>query len=98
MTQKNDSDSRQVTLFLYGRETCHLCHDMWADIQLLRQKNGWVFELVWQDIEEDAVLQTQYDLRIPVLTTTDHHVICEGRLNPDQLRLWLESQNSNLIT
>ena len=74
-----------LTLFLYGRETCHLCHDMWADIQVLAQKNHRSLHLVWQDIEDHAELESRYGLRIPVLTTDDEQLICEGRLDADKL-------------
>lgn len=74
-----------LTLFLYGRETCHLCHDMWADIQVWAQKNNHSLHLVWQDIEEDAALESRYGLRIPVLTDDKDQLISEGRMDVDKL-------------
>ena len=74
-----------VTLFLYGRETCHLWHDMWADIQVLAQKNHHSLHLVWQDIEDNTELESRYGLRIPVLTDDQEQLICEGRLDVDKL-------------
>jgi thioredoxin reductase (NADPH) len=74
-----------LTLFLYGRETCHLCHDMWADIQVLAQKNHHSLHLVWQDIEDNAELESRYGLRIPVLTDDCEQLISEGRLDVDKL-------------
>lgn len=75
----------RTTLFLYGKETCHLCHDMWADIRLLAQKNDLALELIWQDIEDQPELESRYGLRIPVLATAQEHIICEGRLDADAL-------------
>ena len=83
--------AERITLFLYGKETCHLCHDMWADVQLFAQKNAYALELVWQDIEDHPDLEVRYGLRIPVLTTPDEQVICEGRLDAAALRLHLGS-------
>ena len=77
--------STPLTLFLYGRETCHLCHDMWADIQVLAQKNHYSLHLIWQDIEDQPELESRYGLRIPVLTDADEQLICEGRLDVNQL-------------
>ena len=74
-----------LTLLLYGRETCHLCHDMWAEIQVWAQKNHQLLHLVWQDIEDDAELESRYGLRIPVLTDDHEQLICEGRLDVDKL-------------
>ena len=83
------SDAHTTTLFLYGRETCHLCHDMWADLRLFAQQHACRLNVVWQDIEENAELEARYGLRIPVLTSNDEHVICEGRLHPEQLHSFL---------
>lgn len=78
--------AERITLFLYGKETCHLCHDMWADVQLFAQHNTRTIELLWQDIEDQPELEARYGLRIPVLTTPDEQVICEGRLDAAALR------------
>ena len=83
--------SERISLFLYGKETCHLCHDMWADVQLLAKKNGYAIDLIWQDIEYQPELEVRYGLRIPVLTTHDEQVICEGHLNAASLLQRLRS-------
>ncbi len=72
---------------LHGRETCHLCHDMWADILVLRQQQQLDFELVWVDIEDTQSdgQHHPFDWRIPVLTTANEHIICEGRLDATAL-------------
>ena len=73
------------TLYLYGRETCHLCHDMWADVLVLQTQQGWIFEMVWVDIEDTPELLAQYGVRIPVLTDASGRVLCEGRVDVRQL-------------
>lgn len=82
--------STRTTLFLYGKETCHLCHDMSAEVRLFAQKNSYPIELIWQDIEDQPELEARYGLRIPVLTTTDEQVICEGRFNNIALTHYLK--------
>ena len=72
-------------LYLYGRETCHLCHDMWADLRVYCVQNQLDFELIWVDIEEIPEYKTQYEMRIPVLTNAGHRVLCEGRLDTTKL-------------
>lgn len=73
--------------YLYGRENCHLCHDMWADVRVYCAQNQKDIDLVWVDIDEEcSEYATQYAMRIPVLTTAaDHIVVCEGRLNTSSL-------------
>ena len=66
-------------LYLYGRETCHLCHDMWADVRIYLTQNQFNYELIWVDIDDASKWQALYAQRIPVLTNEVHTVLCEGR-------------------
>ena len=72
-------------LYLYGRETCHLCHDMWADLRVYCAQNQLDFELIWVDIDDAPEWQRLYHTRIPVVTTSTHGVLCEGRLDTTKL-------------
>ncbi|MBS1175015.1 MAG: hypothetical protein H6R05_1146 [Burkholderiaceae bacterium] len=72
-------------LYLYGRETCHLCHDMWADVRVYCAQNQLDFELIWVDIDDASEWQSLYHTRIPVLTNSAHSVLCEGRLDTTKL-------------
>ena len=71
--------------YVYGRETCHLCHDMWADVRVYCRQNQLDVELIWIDIDETPQYKTLYELRIPVLTNSAHAVLCEGRLDSAKL-------------
>lgn len=64
--------------YLYGRDTCHLCHDMWADMRLYLQQNALAATVEWVDIEDEPTLTARYGLRIPVLTDATGNVVCEG--------------------
>lgn len=60
------ADIRIQTLTVYARTYCHLCDDM---IAALRQLQGrFVFELAIVDVDSDAVLETRYGEKVPVLT------------------------------
>lgn len=72
-------------LYLYGHETCHLCHDMWSDVRVYCAQNQLDVELIWVDIEEIPEYKIQYEMRIPVLTNSIHDVLCEGRLDITKL-------------
>ena len=87
--------SARTSLFLYGKETCHLCHDMSADVQLVAQNNGYTIDLIWQDIEDQPELEARYGLRIPVLTTPDDQLVCEGRLDAAALLKHLQTSKNH---
>lgn len=57
--------ARVPHLTLYGREYCHLCHDMLAALDLLRGE--FEFEVTALDIDADASLLARFDERVPVL-------------------------------
>lgn len=82
-----------IELILYGRETCHLCHDMWAELRVFQAQNpnSARFTVTWVDIQEQLNLQEFYGWRIPVLTDAQANLICEGRLDRHRLQLHLQS-------
>ena len=81
MINTQPENAPRPRFYLYGKETCHLCHDMWAQLRLIQNKNNVAFEIIWQDIEDDASLEEQYGWRIPILITVHDVLICEGRLD-----------------
>ena len=38
------------------------------------------------DIDSDPELQARYDVRIPVLATTDGRILCEGKISESRAR------------
>ena len=88
-----------MRLRVLGRDDCHLCHDMMADLQVLQRRlssaHGFEFELIDMDEasgDEGAVWQT-YALKIPVLFDEAGNEICFGRLNEAALLRCLSSVN-----
>ena len=72
-----------LQLRVIGREDCHLCHDMVADLQVLQKR--FAFDLMWLDIEDDVALQELWAMKIPVLLDEKGRELCHGRLNVDVL-------------
>lgn len=80
-------------LTLYGRERCHLCEEMFEDLQPLLVKTAVALEEV--DVDHDPELRKRYGLRVPVLVASDGQVLAEGRLDPDYLGQWLDGLASD---
>lgn len=69
---------------LYGRENCHLCHDMHEELRVWQTRLQFSFEMI--DIENDAALELKFGLMIPVLTTPNQDIVCFGCLDSAQLQ------------
>lgn len=70
----------KVNFRLYGRSGCHLCDEMLVD--LMSMDDASQCSVQFFDIDTDPVLQKQFALRIPVLTTEDGKaIICEQFLD-----------------
>lgn len=80
----------KLQLHVIGRENCHLCHDMLADLRLFQIK--FDFDVVWLDIEDDAALQGRWAMKIPVLLDETGNELCFGRLDSVVLNQWLLSR------
>ncbi len=82
-------------LTLYWREYCHLCHDMLAQLQVLREALGGtsVFDIEILDVDADPALEAKYDELVPVLTTgrtsTGERELCHYFLKPEAVRAYL---------
>ena len=70
-------------LTLYGRADCHLCEDMQALLEGLRDQ--WHFSIKFVDIDTDASLAARYGHRIPVLAAGERE-LCELELDQVALR------------
>ena len=71
------------SLTLYGREGCHLCADMLADLQPYAERFGVHVEIV--DVDSDAALAQRFGPQVPVLALGDR-VICHYFLDPGALQ------------
>lgn len=61
---------RSAHFRLYSRNYCHLCHDMLAALEALRDQHGLDFAIEVIDIDADSVdpaLLERYDEKVPVL-------------------------------
>ncbi|WP_250499749.1 glutaredoxin family protein [Caballeronia sp. GAWG1-5s-s] len=76
---------------LYGRAWCHLCEDMRAELEPIAQRFGVAIE--WIDIDDDPLLETRYNERVPVLML-DGVEVCEHRLDVDAVLAALASRRS----
>ncbi|MBA0917196.1 MAG: glutaredoxin family protein [Nitrosospira sp.] len=78
MTLSKSAIESPVTLVIYGREECHLCQNMIADLHELQGRLHFQIKLV--DIDNDTELTARYGVRIPVLVV-DGEEICHYHLN-----------------
>ena len=54
-----------ASLTLYGRQHCHLCHEMIAALEKLQARLPFRFDIV--DIDGDEELRSRYNVFVPVL-------------------------------
>lgn len=71
-----------VDLTVYGREDCHLCHDMIDALEVFQPEYRFSFEVV--DVDEDDILRQEYGHLVPVLVGNGEE-ICHCHLDPDAL-------------
>lgn len=72
------------TVLMYSRRTCGLCDEARAVIQRVGQREGFEFEEVFIDGDED--LERRYGLRVPVVLV-DGAEVFEYEVDPRRLRL-----------
>ncbi len=74
-------------LTLYVRQGCHLCEEMWHELQALR--GDLAFELETVDLAVSPGLEAAYGDRIPVLEASGEE-ICRFFLDPEKLARHLD--------
>ncbi|MEO1765653.1 glutaredoxin family protein [Thiobacter aerophilum] len=70
-------------LTLYARVGCHLCEDMAAALDALRDELGFDYRTV--DVDTDPTLVARYGRLVPVLAL-EEEVLCHYFLEPAALR------------
>ncbi|KPN71748.1 glutaredoxin family protein [Neisseria sp. 83E34] len=75
-----------MKLTLMFREYCSLCHKMRDELKPLQEEFG--FELEVLDVDEDAVLEAQYNELVPVLLHEGRE-LCHWHLNEGLVREYL---------
>lgn len=83
----------QVGLVLYGRERCHLCEEMFEDLQVLLGRYRVSLQEV--DVDQHPELRERFGRRVPVLVSEDGQLLAEGRLDPQSLQRWLDGLASD---
>ena len=74
-------------LTLYVRRGCHLCEEMWRELQALR--SDLAFELETVDLDLSPGLEAAYGDRVPVLEAGGEE-ICRFFLDPEKLARHLD--------
>jgi len=72
-----------ATVVLFSRPGCHLCDEARAVIEAVRADEGFVFEEI--DIETDDELVRDYGIRVPVIAI-DGEDSFEISVTPEALR------------
>lgn len=67
-----------MALTVFGREYCHLCHDMVAALDALRPIYAFTLEVV--DVDDDIALEQRYGHLVPVLVANGEE-ICHYHLD-----------------
>ena len=79
-------------LRLYGRNYCHLCHDMLVALEALRNEPGVAhFEIEVVDVDADPVLESKYDELVPVLADAEGRELCHYFLDTAKVREYLDA-------
>jgi thioredoxin reductase (NADPH) len=78
----------RASLTLYGRQHCHLCHEMIAALEELQARLPFRFDIV--DIDEDEELRSRYNEFVPVLVGEGQE-ICHYHLDQGALVRFLEN-------
>lgn len=81
------------TLTLYFRDYCSLCHQMLAQLQLLRQQYGFDIQVV--DVDADPELEARYNELVPVLMDGDTQ-ICHWHLDEAKLAATLAAHSGEI--
>lgn len=80
----------RLTLSLYSRDYCHLCHDMLAALELLQADPGLPdFSIEVLDVDADPELEQRYDELVPVLVDADGNELCHYFLDAAKVREYL---------
>lgn len=80
------SDDGMARLTLYSRAYCHLCDDMLAAVEALRDEFRFALEV--RDIDADPLLTERYNERVPVLEA-DGDELCHYHCDEAKVREYL---------
>lgn len=61
-----------LVLTVFGREDCHLCHEMIAALQTIQSSYSFGLELV--DVDHETNLEEKYGHLVPVLSANGEEI------------------------
>ncbi|EFK96294.1 Glutaredoxin 2 [sediment metagenome] len=70
------------SLTVLSRGYCHLCHQMIAELEKLRDRHGFTIDVV--DVDREPALEEKWGDKVPVLLDGDVE-ICHYFLDPQAL-------------
>lgn len=85
-TTRMQNQATRPHFLLYGRQYCHLCHEMEEALERLQETLSFSFEAI--DLDEYPELDIKFGELIPVLEIAGQ-VVCHYRLDEQALRAYL---------
>jgi len=83
----SDGARAGVRLTLYGRSYCHLCDEMLAALEPMREEFGLAIDVV--DVDGDAALEQRLGNLVPVLMHAGIE-LCHYHLDGPKVRAYLD--------
>lgn len=78
-----------VELTFYHRQGCHLCDEMWQELEAINEAQK--FELTMVDIDRNPQIREDYRLRIPCLEGPGGISLSEHYLDSSRLLSYLRA-------
>jgi thiol-disulfide isomerase/thioredoxin len=83
-----DPEAPRPGLVLYSRQYCHLCDDMLAALEALRDELVFGLEVI--DVDAEPELERRYNELVPVLMHGERE-LARWRLDTSDLRAYLRN-------
>lgn len=90
--RRNRRAPRTAHVVLYTREGCHLCEDVWTQLEEARGRYPLTLEAI--DIDSDPALAVRHGEEIPVVLVNGQ-LRFRGRVNPVLLERLLRAECSS---
>ncbi|WP_022652815.1 glutaredoxin family protein [Aquaspirillum serpens] len=79
--------TQPITLTLYFREYCSLCHTMLAQLKQLQQSYPFLLDI--RDVDADPELEARFDEKVPVLMYEEEE-LCHWHLDLTRVNAFLK--------
>ena len=81
-----------VNFILYGKQDCHLCHEMKIQLERLIAMQDCTYQVI--KIDGDPGMERLYGARVPVLTAGDTE-LCNFKLDESAVMAYLSKSSPN---